>query len=165
MTPSVLPNTCMPRAAARSPRGYRGPCRCQIAAGRHHQRDGLLGDGGVAIALDGVNLDAERFDLRHVHVARGAGAEEHDVLEALALPHQIGRHVGMIVDGDFVVTDDARNSLFSNGVLLMMIAGSSGRMTRFQTAPSCGLQSIKMLFIVSTRFLHRRRTSQSRLTS
>ena len=33
------------------------------SAGRHHQRDGLLGDRGVAVALDGVDLAADRFQL------------------------------------------------------------------------------------------------------
>ena len=54
----------------------------EIAAGRHHQRDGLLGDGGVAVALDGVDLDPESASsVGDVHVARRTGAEEHDVLE------------------------------------------------------------------------------------
>ena len=30
----------------------------EVAAGGHHQRDGLLGHRGVAVALDGVDLDA-----------------------------------------------------------------------------------------------------------
>jgi len=80
----------------------------EIPAGRHHQRDGLLGHGGVAIALDGMDLHAQRFDLGHIHVARRAGAEEHDVLEVLALRDQIGRHVAVIVDGDVMAADDAR---------------------------------------------------------
>jgi hypothetical protein len=74
----------------------------------HHQSDGLLGDGGVAIALDGMDLDAERFDFRHVHVARRTGAEKHNVFEVPALPDQVGRHVRMIVDADVVIGDDAR---------------------------------------------------------
>jgi len=84
----------------------------EIAARRHHQRDALLGHRRVAVALDGVDLDAERLDLRHGHVARSTGAEKDDVLEVLALPHQIGRHVAVVVDGDVVVGDHARQLVF-----------------------------------------------------
>ncbi len=80
----------------------------EVAARRHHQRDGLFGDGRIAIALDGVDLDAERLDLRHAHVARSASAEKDDMLEVPALPHQIGRHVAVVVDGDIVVADHTR---------------------------------------------------------
>ena len=48
------------------------------------------------------------FELRDVHVARGAGAEEHDVLELAALRHQIGRHVGMVVEADVIAVEQAR---------------------------------------------------------
>ena len=58
----------------------------QIAAGREHQRDRVLGHRGIAVALDGVDRDADVLELGDVHVARGAGAEEHDVLEMRALP-------------------------------------------------------------------------------
>ena len=63
-----------------------------VARGRHHQRDRVLGHRGVAIALDDVHLDAARLQLVDIHVARGARAEEHDVLELGALRHQL---VGM----------------------------------------------------------------------
>ena len=45
---------------------------------------------------------------RHVHVARRAGAEEHDVLERAALRDHVGRHVGMVVEADLVAVDQAR---------------------------------------------------------
>ena len=32
-----------------------------VAAGGEHQRDGVLGDRGIAIALDGVDADAARL--------------------------------------------------------------------------------------------------------
>ena len=80
----------------------------KAAAAGEHQRDRVLGDRGVAVALDGVHLDAQRVQRRHVHVARGAGAEEHDVLEALALRHEFGRHVGMVVDADIVSRQQLR---------------------------------------------------------
>ncbi len=80
----------------------------KAAAAGEHQRDGMLGDGGVAVALDGVYLDGERVERRHVHVARCAGAEEYDVPEALALRDDFGRHVGMIVDADIVSGQELR---------------------------------------------------------
>ncbi len=80
----------------------------EVAAAGEHQRDGVLGDRGVAVALDGVHLTPSAVQRRHVHVARGAGAEEHDVLEALALRDQFGRHVGMVVEADVVAGEQAR---------------------------------------------------------
>ena len=59
-----------------------------VARRGEHQRDRVLGDRGVAIALDGVHGDAALFQLGDVHVARRAGAEEHDVLELRALRDQ-----------------------------------------------------------------------------
>ena len=72
------------------------------------------------------------------------------MLEALALPDQIGRHVAMIVDGDLVVADDARQLVLLERRVLIVTGGSSGRMTRCHTAPSCGLQSMKMVFMLET---------------
>src|SRR5665647_2201266 len=51
------------------------------------------GDTAVAVPLDGVDGNAVAFELIHVHVTGGAGAEENDVLELLAARHQLGRHV------------------------------------------------------------------------
>ncbi len=79
-----------------------------VARGGNHQRDRMLGHRGVAVTLDDVHLDAAAFELADIHVARGPGAEEYDVLEFRALRHQLGRHVGMVVDGDVVALDDAR---------------------------------------------------------
>ena len=79
-----------------------------VARGGKHQRDRVLGHRDVAIALDGVHGDAARLELVDIHVARRAGAEEHDVLERLALRHQLGRHVGMVVEHDLVGADHAR---------------------------------------------------------
>src|SRR5262245_3779919 len=46
-------------------------------------------------------------------------------------------------------------SPFSNGARLISTGGSSGRITRCHTAPSCALQSMKMVFIASARLLDR----------
>src|SRR6185312_11842233 len=50
-----------------------------VARRRHHQCNGMLGDGGVAVALDDVHLGAAPFQLADIHVASGASAEENDV--------------------------------------------------------------------------------------
>ena len=55
-----------------------------------------------------MHLDAELVELGDVHVARGAGSEKHDVLEAAALRDQLGRHVGMVVETDVVAVEQAR---------------------------------------------------------
>jgi hypothetical protein len=68
----------------------------------------VLGDRNVAIALDGVHGDAESGQRRNVHVARGAGAEENDVLEPAAFGHDLGRHVGMVVEADVVTGQEPR---------------------------------------------------------
>src|ERR1700748_1079195 len=40
-----------------------------IAAGGHHQCDGVFGNGSVAVALDGMHADAALRELVDVHVA------------------------------------------------------------------------------------------------
>ena len=79
-----------------------------VAARGQHQRDGVLGDRGVAVALDGVDANAARLELGDVHVARRAGAEKDDVLERVALRDQFGRHVGVVVDADVVAVQQPR---------------------------------------------------------
>ena len=78
------------------------------AAAGEDQRHGVLGDRNVAIALDGVHGDAEAGQRRNVHVARGAGAEKNDVLELAAFGHDLGRHVGMVVEADVVAGQEPR---------------------------------------------------------
>src|SRR5262245_31875575 len=73
-----------------------------------HQRNGVLGHRNVAVALDGVHGHAQSIERRHVHVARGAGAEEHDVAQCRALRHQLGRHIGMVVDADVIAGEHTR---------------------------------------------------------
>ena len=80
----------------------------EIARAGPQQRDGVLGDRGVTVALDDVHLDAALIELTDIHVARRPGAEENDVLEFRALRHQRRRHVGMVVDCDVVAADDVR---------------------------------------------------------
>ncbi len=82
--------------------------RATLAAAGEHERDRVLGDGGVAITLDGMHLDAVPVQRRYVHVARRAGPEEHDMLEPLALDDDLGRHVGMVVDADIVARQQSR---------------------------------------------------------
>ena len=65
-----------------------------------HQRDRAFGDGGIAIALDEVDLDAELGELFRVHVAARAGAEKHDVLQPGALLRDVGRQRGVVDDRD-----------------------------------------------------------------
>ena len=79
-----------------------------VAAGGHHQRDRVLGDSGVAVALDGVDANAARGELVDIHVARRAGAEKHDMLERGAARGQRGRQVAVIVDADRVTAEQSR---------------------------------------------------------
>ncbi len=73
-----------------------------VPATGQHQRDRVLGDRGIAIARNSVHFNAEPFEGSNVHVARCAGAEKHDVLEAAAPCHVPSRHIGMIVKADVV---------------------------------------------------------------
>ncbi len=82
-----------------------------VARGRHHQCNGMLGHRGIAVAFDDVHCDAARLQFADIHVARRTGAEEHDVLEFRALRHQRRRHVGMVVNGDVIAADHARQFL------------------------------------------------------
>jgi hypothetical protein len=86
-----------PLAAADGAVHHRG-----LAGGVPHQGEGHLGHGRVAVALDGVDLDAEVGQLLRVHVRARAGAEEDDVLQVCAFPHDVGREVRVVVDGDGV---------------------------------------------------------------
>jgi hypothetical protein len=52
----------------------------KLATAGKHQRDGMLGDRGIAVALDGVHFDAKPIERGDIHVTRRAGAEENDVL-------------------------------------------------------------------------------------
>ncbi len=78
------------------------------ARGGPHQRNRAFGDGGVAIALDQVHVDAELGELFRIHVAARAGAEEHDVLQAGALLRDLGRQRGVVDDGDLGAVEDLR---------------------------------------------------------
>src|SRR5580704_15415732 len=73
-----------------------------IAARRQYQRDGVLGHGGVAVALDGVDANSARLKFGDVHVARRTGAKEDNVFEGVALGDQVGRHVRVVVDANVV---------------------------------------------------------------
>ena len=53
-----------------------------VPRGGEHQAHGVLGDGRVAVAADGRDLYAEAGGGIEVDEARGAGAEEDDVLQA-----------------------------------------------------------------------------------
>ena len=60
----------------------------------------MLGHGGIAVALNGVNLNPKPVKRSNVHVARCAGTQEYNVLERFATRNKLGRHVGMIVETD-----------------------------------------------------------------
>jgi hypothetical protein len=62
-----------------------------VAAAGEDERHGMLGHRDIAVAFDGMHLDAEPIERRNIHVARCAGAEEHDVLEAVTARHDFGR--------------------------------------------------------------------------
>src|SRR6201999_595879 len=62
-------------------------------------------------ALDQVNGDAEFGEFIRIHVAAGAGAQKHDVLEALAAPGDIRRQLCM-VDHDDLGTVEQRRHVF-----------------------------------------------------
>src|SRR5689334_13876145 len=80
----------------------------EITRAGPQQRDGVLGDRGIAIAFDDVYLDAARIELAYIHVARRARSEKDDVPEFGALRHQRRWHVGVIVDRYHVAAYDAR---------------------------------------------------------
>ena len=73
-----------------------------------HQRDRAFGHRCVAIALDQVHFDTELAELFRVHVAARAGAEEHYVLQPLALLGDLGRQRGVIDDRNFGAVEQFR---------------------------------------------------------
>ena len=93
-----------PRAGAQRAVHPRG-----LAAAVEHQRQRVLGDRDVAIALDGAHLDAEPLRRRHVDVARRAGAHEDDHLEGAAGGKHLFRHVGVVVDDPDRIADVGRH--------------------------------------------------------
>ena len=82
--------------------------RC-LAATVEHQRERVLGDRDVAIALDGAHLDAEPLRRRDVDVARRAGAHEDDHLERAAGGKHLLRHVCVVVDDPDRIADVCRH--------------------------------------------------------
>ena len=56
--------------------------RADVAGGREDEAHGVLGNGRVAIALDGRDLDAQPLGGGEIDEAAGAGAEKDDVLQA-----------------------------------------------------------------------------------
>ncbi len=68
----------------------------------------MLGDRGVAVTLDDMDLDVARRHVGEAHIARRPGAEKNDVLERGAPVDQRRRHIGMIVDADVVAGQHAR---------------------------------------------------------
>jgi hypothetical protein len=58
-----------------------------------------------------VHGDAEAFELFRVHVATRARAEEHDMLQSLALRGDRGRQRGVIDDYDLEAFEQARELL------------------------------------------------------
>ena len=59
----VFPVSCTPSLRIHSPVADAAIHQRDAARGGPHQRDRVLGDRGVAIALDGVDLHPERFEL------------------------------------------------------------------------------------------------------
>src|SRR5262249_17803024 len=72
---------------------YRPVHARDLATAGEYQRHRVFRDGGIAITLDGVHLDAEPVERRNVHVARCARAQEHDVLELAAARHDFRRQI------------------------------------------------------------------------
>ena len=74
--------------------------RRELARGVEQETDRALGDGGVAVALDEVDGDADRRERLRIHVAARAGAEEDDVAQAVAARCDLGRQRGVVDDRD-----------------------------------------------------------------
>ena len=73
-----------------------------VAGGGEDETHGVLGHRGVAVTLDGRDLDAEPFRGGKIDEAACAGAEKHDVLEAgAALQRGLGE-IGRIIDARVV---------------------------------------------------------------
>ena len=126
ISPSVLPVSCGPSRVIQTPARTSRSMRGEIARGRPHQRDGVLGDRRVAVALDGVNLDATRLERADIHVARSARAEKHDVLERRAKRHLLGRHEGVIVESDLIT----RHDLGQRGAVERLVVHRDRRVVR-----------------------------------
>jgi hypothetical protein len=82
-----------------------------VARCREDEARGVLGDGGVAVAADGRDLDAEPCRRREVDEARGAGAEEDDVAQAGATLQRALGEVRRIVDHRVVALDQLRDGI------------------------------------------------------
>ena len=68
----------------------------------------MLGDRGVAIALDGMDGDAEGGEFLGVHVAPRAGAEKNDMAERGASGERRGRKRGMIIEHEIIPGQQSR---------------------------------------------------------
>jgi len=82
--------------------------------GGPHQRDSGFGDGGVAVAPDQMNCDAQFAEFFRVHVAAGAGPQKHHVLEPHAFARDLGRQRGVIDHGDLCTVEHARQVIRSD---------------------------------------------------
>ena len=71
-----------------------------VARRGHGEGDGVLGHAGIAIAPDGVDLDAPARRRGKVDEAGSAGAEKNDVPKVRATRQQVGIEEGMVVDAD-----------------------------------------------------------------
>ena len=118
----------------------------KLAAAGEHQRDGVLGDRGVAVARDGVNLDTECVERRNIHIARGAGAQEHDVPQSAApgRTRSAGRNGRR---GDVIAREQARQIGACERLAVQRDRRVVGRRTRAKTGASSLLQSMKMDFM------------------
>jgi hypothetical protein len=67
----------------------------------------VLGHAGIAIAPDGVDLDAPARRRSKIDEARGAGAEKNDVPKVPAAGKQVSIEEGMVVDADVEAVEEA----------------------------------------------------------
>ncbi len=74
-------------------------------AAAHIKAIGMLGHGGVAVALDDVHGLADGGQFLGVHVAARAGAEEDDVPDVLAVAHRRGRHLAVVIEHEVVAAE------------------------------------------------------------
>ena len=70
ITPSVLPKSWTPSCGTQVPPRTSRSTR-DFTAGCKHQRNGMFGNGGVAVVPHGVNLDPAFRHIGKAHVARG----------------------------------------------------------------------------------------------
>ena len=80
-----------------------------VAGRGEDEPHGMLGHGRVAVALDGGDLDAEPLRCSKVDEAAGAGAQEHDMLEAGAARERRLGEVGRVVDAGVVALEEPGN--------------------------------------------------------